>query len=297
VSVSSTPSRADAPARVCPVCSAANHADRELCGACGVDLDTGARLPFAPMPSAPVGRAQALSGDRVTEFLHHLRDRALILVPAVVALAVLAVGTLATAQRGPFRPDEVLPGVPFPAAQHPDGPGPLEAAEVAATTSRPRDLGRDHSILALADGDATTAWMSDPAARSEDVTERIDVVLDEPSWVASILIHNGDQFDAASYERAGRVKRVVLVFDGSRRVVADLLDLGLQGQLIELPAPELTTRVEVHLVDLFPGAGIDGVAMSGIRLQGWVAGPDERALALARAGVDRTVTIGPLPSP
>lgn len=292
---SSTPPSVAA-ARTCPACRADNHPERELCAACGADLDTGSALPFVPALGAPVARAQALTGDHVTALAHHVRDRALFLVPAAVAVAVLAVGTLATAQRGPFSPEDVLPPAPFLAAQHPGEPVPLGVAEVAATTSRDVDLGRSHSILAVADGDPRSAWMSDPAARPRDVEEHIDLVLDEPAWVARIVVHNGDQFDAAAYERAGRAKRVLLVFDGGRRIIADLLDLGLQGQVIELPAPELTTSLELYVTELFPGSGVDGVALSDVRLLGWVADTAERSLALARAGGDRSVTIGPLPS-
>jgi hypothetical protein len=41
------------------------------------------------------------------------------------------------------------------------------------------------------------------------------------------------------------LQRVIIRFDGGREYRVDLLDIGLEGQVIELPAPELTTRVTI----------------------------------------------------
>lgn len=274
-----------APPRTCPACGTAAHPERELCAECGADLDTGALLPVAPAHEAvrPRGSGTALA-DRLHSALHHVRDRLVLAVLGVVLAAVFLIGGFAVAERGPFAPPAVLPAVGFDPARYPEEPGVLLVREVGSV---PPSGGEE----ALLDGSAETAWR---AVRDPSGSVRLVLVLDEPAWITRVVVLNGDQSSAEAYERSGRARRILLVVDGGRRVGVDLLDIGRDRQVVALPTPELTTIIEVELVQAFDGVRADDIALSGIELLGWVAVGDDRSQAIVRAGdrVDRP-TLGP----
>lgn len=274
-----------APPRTCPACGAAAHPERELCAACGVDLDTGAPLPVAPahVSVGPRGSGTALA-DRLHSALHHVRDRLVLAVLGVVLAAAFLVGGFAVAGRGPFAPPDVLPAVGFDPASYPEEPGVLLVREVGSV---PPSGGEE----ALLDGSAGTAWR---AVRDPSGSVRLFLVLDEPAWITRVVVLNGDQSSPDAYERSGRAQRILLVLDGGRRVGVDLLDIGRDRQVVALPTPELTTIVEVELVQAFDGVRADDIALSGIELLGWIAVGDDRSQAIVRAG-DRVdaPTLGP----
>ena len=275
-----------APRRTCPSCGVPVHPERELCPACGVDLDSGRALPAARArvvvrPTRGTGPAAA---DRLQSALHHVRDRAVLALLGTVLAVTAIVGGLAASERGPFAPLAVLPAVGFDPARYPTDAGVLLVREVGSV---PPSGGEE----ALLDGVAETAWR---AVRDPSGSVRLFLLLDEPSWVARIVVQNGDQSSPEAYERSGRARRIILVFDGGRRVGVDLLDIGRDRQVAALPSPELTTLVEVELVEAFDGVRADDIALSGIELLGWVAAGDDRAQAIVRAG-DRVdaPTLGP----
>jgi hypothetical protein len=63
----------------------------------------------------------------------------------------------------------------------------------------------------------------------------------------------------------------------------DLLDIGQQVQVLELPEPELTTRITIRVDRTFAGVGPRGVAISEVTLIGWPADAADAALARQRA--------------
>jgi hypothetical protein len=273
-------------ARRCPACGAGSHPERELCSRCGADLDTGRALPVASPAPVARGGGPAISSDRMVSALHHVRDRAVLAVLGVALGAALVVSFLLVTDRGPFAPAAVLPAAGFDPSAYADAPVVLSVLEAGSVPSS----GGEEALL---DGDATTAWTSSVTTRSA-APVRIVLILADPAWVTRLVVRNGDQADAAAYERAGRAKRVTVVFDGQRRVGVDLLDVGLDRQVIALPFPELTTRVEIEFDEAFDGTERDAIALSSLELLGWVALGDDRASALVRAGdrVDRP-TLGP----
>lgn len=274
-------------ARRCPACGRDGHPERELCGWCGADLDTGRELPTAPRVGS-TGALAVLRSDQFVSALHHLRDRAVVVLVGVVTAATLVVAALLTTGRGPFASPPPLDRVVFDPAAYPSEPAVLE---VAGTGSVPASDG----TAALVDGDQRTAWLAPDLIERDTGPVRAVLAFDEPVWIAQVIVRNGDQSDPAAYERRGRVRRLVLVVDGDRRIGVDLLDVGIEDQIIELASPELTTRVEIEVELAFAGTDERRAALSGIELIGWIASSSDRDLALVRSG-QRTgePTIGPL---
>ncbi len=111
----------------------------------------------------------------------------------------------------------------------------------------------------------------------------IDLRLAEPAWVTRIEVRNGDHRSSDAYERSDRLLTGVLTLDGGRSYRVDLLDIGLGAQVVELPQPELTTRVSLRIDRVFEGTGPRGVALSEVTVVGWTAGAADAALARERA--------------
>lgn len=282
-----TPDPAAVTERRCPACGQDGHPDRELCWWCGADLATGAELPHAPRVGS-TGTLAVLRSDQLVSALHHLRDRAVVVLVGVITASTLVVAALLTTGRGPFAAPPPLDRVMFDPAAYPAEPAVLA---VAGTGSIPASDG----TAALVDGDQRTAWLAPDLVERDTGPVRAVLAFDEPVWIARVIVRNGDQSDATAYERSGRVRRLVLVVDGDRRIGVDLLDVGIEDQVVELAAPELTTRVEIEVELAFAGTDERRVALSGIDLVGWTAVTSDRDLALIRSG-ERTgePTIGPL---
>lgn len=262
--------------RACPACEVRVHPDRELCPACGADLETGERLtPAIAEPLGPwVRRAGPAVSDRLVAGLHHVRDRAVLTLLGVALVSTFVVGGLLVAERGPFAPAAVLPAVGFDPVRYPTEPTVLVVREAGSVPA----AGGEEALL---DGVPSTAWR---VVRGPGGSVRLVLLLDEPAWVTRLVVRNGDQASADAYGSSGRVRRMIVVFDGRRRVGVDLLDVGLDSQVVALPHPELTTLIEIELVEAFDGASADDVAMSTLELVGWVAVGDDRVQALVRAG-------------
>lgn len=273
--------------RDCPSCGRAGRPERELCWWCGADLDTGAELAHAPRVGAG-GPLAVLRSDQVVSALHHVRDRALVVLVGLLTAVTLVVAALLTTGRGPFAAPPPLDRVVFDPAAYPAEPGVLE---VAGTGSIPTSEG----TAALVDRDATSVWLAPALVPRDTGPVRAVLAFDEPVWITQVVVRNGDHSDPAAYERSGRARRLVLVMDGDRRIAVDLLDVGIEDQVVALAHPELTTRIEIEVELAFTGTDERRVALSGIELLGWVAGTDDRDVALTRAG-DRTgaPAIGPV---
>lgn len=265
----------------CPVCSEDNHAEREVCATCGVDLETGEVLPVAGGPAGSVRRS-VLTSDGTVAVLHHVRDRVTIVLVVLVVTFGLVVAGLALTASGPFTPEVVLPPVPFAADEHPGEPVDLEMTFLEAPSDGPGD-----EALAMVDDDPRTSWTSPSIDDDEGLDVPIVIELAEPAWVSRLVVLNGDHRDADAHDLSGRVRRLILIMDGSRRIAVDLIDIGLAGQVIDLPEPELTTRIEIHIVEAATLGPTGGVTLAEIGVLGWIAGPDDRAVALSRRAIPR----------
>lgn len=274
--------------RVCTSCGAVNARTRELCLACGLDLDPADRT--AVPPRAPTTRADpaARGGWRHRRFVVVLL--ALAAMAAVVAVITLG---LALAELGPFATEEApLARLGFPAERYPELPEVLELSGVATLTSAPPADDRVFSPDRLVDADPTTAWRAENTSRPPDTDETIDVLLAAPAWVTALAVSNGDHHDAAAYEASGRTQRAELRFDGDVLIGATLLDLGRQRQLIALDEPVLTTAVRLSLVEVLPGVRFEAPALSSVEVRGYEA--DAADAEVARERAEQRPAAGPL---
>lgn len=257
--------------RRCGACGRGNDPRRELCAVCGADLETG--LPVEVALGGVTRRAERSRSDR--------RERTLLIAVGIAVVLVAAVAPLVALELGPFAPTERLEPALLLRAAYPDEPAVLPVATVASTTTAVAP-DRDLSALNLIDGNGLSAWVGLPA-EGDDAGEVIQFVLDRPAWIVRIQIRNGDHLSSDAYERSGRLQRGLLSFDGGRDHRIDLLDIGRQAQVIELPMPELTTRVTIRVDRVFAGSGTRGVALSEVSLVGWPADASDAALARQRA--------------
>ena len=266
----------DGAAVPCPVCRRANAADRLLCAACAAELDTG--RPHAVWSGAlePVadGGLRRGSGRR--------RERALQVLGGAVLAVALVTGPLRLLGVGPFAPPARLEPAVLLAAGYPGPPLLLDVGAVATTTTVAGVLDRDVAALNLIDGDVATAWIGAPVDDS-GAGEVVDLTLTDPAWVRRVELRNGDHRSNEAYERSDRLLTATLTFDGGRSYRVDLLDIGLAAQVVELPRPELTTRVSLRIDRVFEGTAARGAAISELSVVGWTAGAADAALARERA--------------
>jgi hypothetical protein len=265
--------------RRCAVCARSNHPDRLLCATCGADLDTGRGLDLdvartRPIPTGPLAR---LAPGR------QRRER-MILVATGLAIAIAVVaGPMWLLGLGPFAPTERLERAIFLSSAYAGSPELLTVDSVATTTTRTGLPDRSTSPLNLFDGDPTSSWIGEPIT-ADGSGEVIQFLLDEPAWVTRLEIRNGDHRSEADYGRSGRLLTAIISLDGGREYRMDLLDIGLQGQLVQLPAPELTTQVTIRVVRTFDVGTPQGIALSEVSIVGWSASAADAALAWQRAG-------------
>jgi hypothetical protein len=260
------------PGRRCATCARVDTAGRELCAACGSDLETG--LPL-DLPDRRLDRAsrRPQRSDR--------RERGLLVLLGLVVVGLAAAAPLALLGIGPFAPTERLDRALFLRAGYPGEVVALET-ETVATTTTAFSPDRDFTALHLFDGDGLTAWVGLPQDAS-GAGEVIELTLARPAWVSRLQVRNGDHLSPEAYERSERLQRAVITFDGGRDFRVDLLDIGREAQTIELPQPELTTRVTIRVERVFAGTGPRGVALSEVTLVGWTADAADAALARQRA--------------
>lgn len=274
-SPASAPPRSGAGAAPCPVCRRPNALDRLLCAACAAELDTGrphAVWSGALDPVTPPSRRGA--GRR--------RERAVQVLGGLAVAVAVVVGPLRFLGIGPFAAPARLDAAVLLAAGYPGPAGLLDVDAVATTTTVVGVVDRDVAALNLIDGDVTTAWIGAPVD-DRGAGEVIDLRLAEPAWVTRVELRNGDHRSSDAYERSDRLLTGTLILDGGRSYRVDLLDVGLEAQVVELPRPELTTRVSLRVDRVFEGTAARGVALSEVTVVGWTAGAADAALARERA--------------
>ncbi|MFP4148862.1 MAG: NADase-type glycan-binding domain-containing protein [Nitriliruptoraceae bacterium] len=258
----------------CTSCGQVNDRSRELCRACGLDLDPNARTSVPVTGSRPAAPARSRWVPR----------RWWVLPLAVVATVVAVAAGLRLVEAGPFAPEvDPLPVLPFPAQRYPDGPVALELSDIGTVTTARGEDGRGTSPASMVDADPATAWRGDPSALPPGVPETIDVTLAEPAWLDAIVLANGDHRDAAAYEASGRIERLELWVDGDLHLDLALLDLGRDRQIARLPEPLLTTGVRLVVVATFAGSEHTGPALSALELRGYPADAQDAEVATSRA--------------
>jgi hypothetical protein len=277
--VSSTFTAASGRLVTCPSCGAANAAARELCGRCGVDLESG-----EPHPEL-VPAAERAHGTHVDPLPR--RRRWWWPVLAVIATVALVVAGLWWAQLGPFASEPELPPVNFDAAAYlDDAHDVVPLSDVASLTSAPPEDGRSFDPARMLDGDVETAWRGVDADLPESVPQTIDLILETPAWLDMVVFAVGDQFDDESFAGTARPARVQVTLDGGETFIAELLDQ-LDPQAVRFPSPRLTTTVRLEILDVVPGAESVDPAMTRVEVRGWTATPEDAALATERAELER----------
>jgi hypothetical protein len=270
-------SRVERPSsRVCAACGRENDPRREICATCPTDLETGLPLGGTPL------RTDRAAPTRPAIRWAALRDRALLTAGGMLLVAASIAVLLTLLQVGPFAAPDRLERAVFLIAAYP-GPATVVDVEAVATTTTVELPDRVVSPLNLFDGDTGSAWIGLPVD-ADGAGEVIELLLTEPAWVTRLEIRNGDHLSPAAYERSERLQRVLVRFDGGRDYRVDLLDIGLEGQVVELPAPELTTRVTIVVERTFAGLGPRGAALSEVTIVGWTASVSDAVLARQRAG-------------
>lgn len=279
-SVIATPAD-DGPARRCPSCGAPNSPRRELCGRCGVDLESGVTPPRADGDDVTPSRRPAAAHHEH----HHWAPWLLAL--AAVGVVVLVVGGLTLAGLGPLAGGPSLPEAEFARDVYGDEDGPLVISDIAASSTLEPSGGESYDPTQMADDDPATAWNSDGAQNEHGVGETIDLFLAEPVWIQRIVVNNGFQRDADSYADNARIRRAEVLLDGGERLSVRLEDLGLQRQAVELPEPLLTTTVRIEVTETFAGDTYPDLAVSDIGLEGWPARGEDVEIARERAEAAR----------
>jgi hypothetical protein len=265
-------------ARRCAVCGRINGADRVLCATCAADLEDGRPLEVGRTGPRPA-RIHLLT--RLTHGSQQWERVLLVVAGLLIAVTVVLV-PLWLLGLGPFAPTERLDRAIFLSSAYPQSPQLLAVDSVATTTTQDGVPDRSISPLNLFDGDPNSSWIGAPIS-ADGSGEVIQLVLEEPAWVWRLELRNGDHFSEADYGASGRLLTAILSFDGGRDYRIDLLDLGLQAQMVQLPAPELTTQVTIRVVRTFDVGTPQGVALSEVSLVGWSATTADAAVARQRA--------------
>jgi predicted nucleic acid-binding Zn ribbon protein len=264
--------------RRCAVCGRLNDPDRSLCATCAADLDTGRALEVVPARRRPAATgllARLSHGSQQ-------RERALLVAAGLLIALTVVLVPLWIFDLGPFAPSERLDRAIFLSSAYEGPPAMLAVDSVATTTVRGGVPDRSISPLNLFDGDPSSTWIGAPIS-TDGSGEVIQLLLEEPAWVTRLEIRNGDHQSEADYGNNGRILTAILSFDGDRDYRIDLLDIGLQPQVVQLPAPELTTQVTIRVVRTFDVGTPQGVALSEVTIVGWSASTADAALARQRA--------------
>lgn len=270
--------------RECPNCGAPNSRRRSLCGRCGADLGTGemrsprpATVGAEPEQDAASGR---IDGDRPRT------GRVVALVVVVGVLLGALIGGLIALDTGPFGDDgaeaEIPEAPPFDPARYEEDPEPLTITAIGTTTTHEPLGDETYDAAQMVDRDLATAWNNAGARNAAGVGEVIAVEFDGPVWVDEVVLGNGTQASDAAFLGNARIQRARLRFDGGTVYEVTFLDQpGLQ--VVELPAPVLTTGAMVDVLAAYPGDTYEDLAVAELRFVGWSAVGADRDAAADRA--------------
>lgn len=244
--------------QTCPRCGAANGPRRVVCGRCGAHLSP---RSVAPPPEAVVDEpVQVTAASPV-------RWRLILVIVTVSALVGTAAGSLVWMRVRGEKPAVAAPV--FDRTVYPEQPGPLETAEVSATSTLPPRGSITYAAELVVDGDPQTAW-NEGAEPGRGEGESLQMHLAQPAWVARLLIRNGYQKDQATFFDNARAARLLARFDDGSRYELVLLDR-MGEQVVELPVPALTRMLVLEVITAYPGVHYEDLALSEIVVHGWVA--------------------------
>ncbi len=259
----------------CRVCGLGNHPERVICVGCGCDLESGEPLPRrlpSELPTVP--QAGGVAGA--------LRQWWLPVIAGLTVTAIVVLG-LALAGVGPFTSDRALSAAVLDPGMYAEERVVLELSDIATLSNAGPSDGRVFAPAQMVDDDPDTAWRSDGDVAPHGIGETVDLFLARPGWAEMLLIRNGDHLDADAYAATARAHRVLVTFDGDVSYVLNLLDQGRDVQAIELPQPILTTSIRLEILEVFPGASSQDLAISDLEVRGRVAIGDDVDLAFERA--------------
>ena len=270
--------------RDCPACGSPNSPRRYLCGRCGADLETGEGSAVAEVVPNPTSGARVRHAGTTDQLEGRGADRRWKLAAAVVAVGLVVgggLGAMILLGIGPFASDEgTTAAAPvFDRASYPDQPTALAVSTVAASTSQAASTD-ELDASQLLDGDLTTAWNSRGEVNPDGVGEIVEVEFADPVWLSTVIFANGDQEDDQSFVANARAKRIRVELDGGSTFIANLLDEPGE-QAVRLPTPRFTTRVRFEILEVYPGDTYDDLALSEVAFRGFVANPDDAAVAVS----------------
>lgn len=278
--------------RTCPNCDAPNAAARTICGRCGADLETGHVAKLPAVAYAPPGERDRdedtapRSAQRAPREEGRGRRTALIAGAVVVVGGLLGVlaGLFVALRTGDGADEPDIPAAPvFDQARYPDDPDGLSVARIGASSTNTVG-GEEKSVARLVDGDLATAWEHDGADNPGGVGEQVAVEFDQPVWIDTIVVGNGNQEDDGLFLGGSRAAQVRVRFDGEAVIDVKLVDqTGLQ--VVDLPSPVLTTGLQLQVQEVVSGDTYQELGLSELRFTGWVAEGDDARIAAERATV------------
>jgi hypothetical protein len=213
----------------CPRCGAPNSAARWQCARCGHTFidDSSDEEPSAEISPAPQEVAST-----TTESAPWV---ALISVVVGVAAVAVAVAMMASRGVGPFAaPEDVAPVASVE-------PAPVK---VRASGSGPGGVGPN-----IADGSIESAWRTS----GPGTDEWIELRLDSETRIDHLLVWNGDQHDAETFNNLNRVRSVLITFpDGGKSYTAEFPDRSGNFR-VDMPNPPVARRIRIDIISVYGG--------------------------------------------
>lgn len=278
--------------RTCPNCEAPNAPARTICGRCGADLETGEVTRLPAVAYAPPGDRDRDEDTAPRAAQRAPREEGRGRRTALIAAAVVVVGGLLGVLAGLFvalrsgddsTGPEIPPAPVFDQAGYPSEADGLAVARIGASSTNTVG-GQEQSVARLVDGDLQTAWEHDGADNPGGAGERVAVEFEEPVWIDTIVIGNGNQQDDGLFLGGSRAAKVRLRFDGE--VMIDVKVLDQRGlQVVDLPTPVLTTGLQLQVLEVVEGDTYRELGLSELRFTGWIAQGEDARIAAERATI------------
>lgn len=267
----------------CPACGAPNSSSRVLCGRCGADLETG-EIAARPLLVRPVANPEPTEDTDETTVARRRTRAATVAVGSLLA-ATIVLAVLAALDRLPFAEGGGgdAPAARFEAAAYPEPRVDLDIDRLSTSSTLPAasDTQRYDASL-MADGDLETAWNNDGRVNPGGVGEVVRARFDQPVWLSSIVIANGEQRDDDTYLGNARLRRAQVTLDGGVSFVVTLEDQQ-DLQRVSFEEPELTTTVRIDVIASYPGDTYEDLAISELVFRGYPANDRDVEIADQRA--------------